>query len=238
MKRIHASLAIAAAIGSAALFTQPAAAETENIGNQGQFVISAERLTGFYIDKLTATVSGQDSTTTLTRFGLLTNTTGGPGGAIQGVPVSAPSSQPRLGFDYLVTDGISVGGSLFYSHNSGSVDAGGNSQDQGSISTFFINPRVGYAYAFDETFGIWPRAGFAYSSSSYSPPSGSGGSLSSSQLTLEADAFISPIEHVAILVGPFVDIGVGGSLKDDASNTSIDTKLTTFGLTAGLGAYF
>jgi hypothetical protein len=229
MKRIHASLAIAAAIGSAALFTKPAAA-VDNIGNQGQFVIGAERMMGLYFDQFKQSQGGAERTDKATRIGLLGNTDG------------SVSSSPRLGFDYLVTDGVSVGGSLFYAHTSTSADVNGTNADGPSIDTFFFNPRVGYAYAIDETFAIWPRAGFAYIHQTTSPPSGGGDTTrSGTQLTLEGNLVVSPIEHVALTGGPFLDLGLGGSqsLKSEGgAESSNDAKLTSFGLQFGLAAYF
>ncbi|HEY6556397.1 MAG TPA: hypothetical protein VI072_03960 [Polyangiaceae bacterium] len=234
MKFRNSMLVLAATLGTSALLANPAAAqEIENIGNQGQFVIGAERITGLFFDKIKVTPDGadDDQTTSVTRIALLGSDGSG-----------SPSSIPRLGFDYLVTDGLSVGGSLFVLRGSAEFDNGQDSTDQGSQTAIYINPRVGYAYAFDDTFAIWPRGGIAFTS--FSGDNGdvndsetSGNSL---QLTVEGNLVISPFEHFAFLVGPFLDLGLSGSseTESDGATAEEDQKFTSYGITAGIAGYF
>ncbi|HMJ15164.1 MAG TPA: hypothetical protein VK524_27305 [Polyangiaceae bacterium] len=212
-----------------------AAQEVENIGNQGQFVIGAERITGLFFDKthLENPDTDAESDTSTTRIGLL----GSDGG-------DSPSGTPRLGFDYLVTDGLSVGGALWLTTESTETEiSGGDSTDDGSLTTFYINPRVGYAYAIDDTFAIWPRAGVAFATASGDTGDGEVDiSANSLQLTLEGNVVISPMEHFAIIGGPFLDLGLSGSRELDAGSATetqeIDMKFTTFGIAAGIAGYF
>jgi hypothetical protein len=106
---------------------------------------------------------------------------------------------------------------------------------------FYLNPRVGYAYAFDDTFAIWPRAGIGWASGS--SESGDGeteGSLSSLQLTIEGNLVVSPFEHFAIVGGPFLDLGLSGSVESESGGESeeLDQKFTSFGLSVGIAGYF
>ena len=51
---------------------------------------------------------------------------------------------------------------------------------------------------------------------------------------------ISPMEHFAILVGPYVDFGLSGEVEQDNGTTSqkADQKTTSYGLTVGMLGYF
>src|SRR5262245_20224281 len=106
MKFVNASLMFVTALGTAALFATPAAAQqVENIVNQGQFVIGAERIAAFTLDKITLSPDeGDDTKISQTNIALLGNPTG--------ATYPSPSSVPRFGFDYLVTDGLSIGASF------------------------------------------------------------------------------------------------------------------------------
>ena len=233
MKLRNSMLVLAATLGTSALLANPAAAqEVDNIGNAGQFVIGAERITGVYFDKATLEPEGGgESTDSTTSIALLGN--GGGDG---------PSSVPRLGFDYLVTDGFSVGGSfVVFSQSSETEPDGGDSVDTGSMTSIYINPRAGYAYAFDDTFAIWPRAGIAFMT--FSGDEGEGGadiSGNSLQLTLEGNLVVSPFEHFAFIGGPFLDVGLSGSgeREQGGETADADLKYTSFGLNVGIAGYF
>lgn len=199
----------------------------DNIGNQGQFTIAVERVTGIFFDR---PKTGDADAAKVTHLALLGN-----GGL-------TPSDMPRAGFDYFVIDGLSVGGSISYMSDA--------VKDGPTQKLFLFNPRVGYAYAFDDTFSIWPRAGFTYAheSSSVSGKDAAGNPVSSTQstnltqLNVEAMLGISPIKHVAFLVGPYLDYGLGGSMSQPdpvtGNDSSVDQKLTSFGLSAAILAYF
>jgi opacity protein-like surface antigen len=231
MKLRNSMLVLAATLGTSALLANPAAAQgIENIGNQGQFVIGAERLTGLFFDKIHQEEGDAEQDYSYTTISLLGNNGEAPEGS--------PSNTPRLGFDYLVTDGLSVGGSLFYITRSGEADGDLADGDLASSNLFYFNPRVGYAYAFDDTFAIWPRAGIGWASGKVE--SGAGDtelSASSLQLTIEGNLVVSPFEHFAIVGGPFIDFGLSGSVEDEDGD-EFDQKFTSFGLTVGIAGYF
>lgn len=185
--------------------------EIDNIGNAGQLVIGAERLTGISFNRYG--VSG--TTATSTSIGLLGAFGSGVG-------------SPRASVDYFVMDSLSVGLGAWYAHDSA---------NGGSHSVLFA-PRVGYAYAFDDTFSVWGRGGLSYF---YKNTFGPAHYL---DLTLEGLFGISPVSHLVILGGPFADFGLSGSqtvslgvAAPGGPSSTADAKQTGFGLTFGLAGY-
>lgn len=214
-------------------------ASLDNIGEESQITFGVDRVMGVSFDRATVTPDKGDDTivknTTVSLFGSYGAQTG---------------NFPRLSLDFFVVESVSVGGSLLYATSSGETEVGSTSADTGTTTTFAIAPRVGYAMAFDETFSLWPRAGITYfSHATETPGSGSGatktpGSTTTTSglaLTVEAMVGISPIEHFAILAGPYVDYGLSGTTKmepDSGSSTEEDTKVTSYGLTVGILGYY
>lgn len=206
----------------------PSAQGIDNIGVGGQLVLGVERMTGVFFQSEKASVTdpitntSTDVTQKNTTFGLL------------GMQGATPSTVPRVAADYFVIDSVSLGGSIMYWSNAPSMDPSPPGASYDSTKMFLFNPRVGYAYVIDDTFAIWPRAGLMYAHSSTGD-----NSSSRTDLTLDAMLGISPVKHVVFLVGPMVDIGVGGSEDQTVGGTTQSTsvKLTTFGLTAGMAAY-
>lgn len=181
--------------------------QIDNIGNAGQFVFGAERLTGISFNRH----GYNGGTATSTSVGLL--------GAFSGTAVGSP----RVGLDYFVVDSLSVGLGAWYAHDSGISTPGITSS---ASHMLLLAPRVGYAYAFDDTFSVWPRAGLTYATTN------DGHFL---DLTLEGLFGVSPVSHLVILGGPFADLGLSGSA--DVGAGSQDAKETGFGLTFGLAGY-
>lgn len=203
----------------------------DNIGDTGQFVIGVERLSALSFDSMTTdfpAAMGGKQTQKSTGFALLGNSY-----ALGGTTLS---SVPRLGFDYFVIDGLSLGTSLGYMQLSLQQEQGGQSQDLGTQDTVLFAPRIGYALQFGDTFSFWPRAGVTYANVS-SKSSGGGGADSAHFLdvTVEPLFGISPVSHFVIAGGPYLDLGVGGAGSTGSSD--IGEKATSFGLTFGLAGY-
>jgi hypothetical protein len=211
----------------------------DNIGEEAQITFGVDRVMGIAFDRATISPDqGGDITYKATNIALF----GNPGGGGQ-----APSMMiPRLSLDYFVAEGISVGGSLLYFTQSTETETDAGSADGPTTSTFAISPRVGYAMAFDETFSLWPRAGITYFSSKSESDSATGTgtdtrTVSGLDLTVEAMVGISPIENFAILVGPYVDLGLSGTAKDEpagGTSSEADAKLTSYGLAVGILGYY
>jgi hypothetical protein len=223
----------------------PQRKDVDNVGEDGQFIFAIERITALNFDRVKisytdeATGDDIDSTAKTTNVSLL------------GVDPSSPAQLPRFALDYVIQSGFTVGGSLMFVSRSLSEDdvtvvPPGTREDG---STFFAGARAGYAFPFDETFGIWPRAGLSYAlaTASYDSVDEDGEATEFStnthyfDLNLEALAVISPLEHIAIMAGPYLDLGLGGKHKVEQDGTEIDSRnanLTSFGLVIHAGGYY
>ncbi len=214
----------------------------DNLGEEMQFVFGVDGVMGvdFIRDKTEVTAGG--TTVETTNKATAVNLFGGGAAGL-----------PRLALDYFVTEGISVGGSFIFMSRSGESESSGGGQsttrDGESVQTLAIHPRVGYAMPFDETFSIWPRVGLFYLSESTTPAEPVGGGTAgpdttdtSTNITLEAMVGISPFSHFAILVGPYVYLGVGGKREQPSATGSgvdeADRTLTSYGLTTSIVGYY
>jgi opacity protein-like surface antigen len=223
----------------------------ENIGRTGQFIFGIERITGVFFDHQTltykdpATQAEHKSTYQSTSFGLL------------GLDSHSPSALPRFALDYVIYQGLTVGGSFVLSTRGMSLSGGGqrtisppSANDDGL--TVFGTARAGYAYALDSTFALWPRIGLAYAHSSSRGelinPTDDYKSLGSFETTsnlwtlnIEALFAVSPIEHIVVTGGPYLDLGLGGGYTLYQESTEIDkrdARLTSYGLIINASGYY
>jgi hypothetical protein len=209
MKQAFSAVVVALAV------LVPALASAQELGRQGDAVFSADRLmgvTGTHLEEEFGLVERDNDWTTIS-FGWRSS------------PDASPFDVPRLSFDYLVIDHLSIGGSLGYL----SVEA----DEGGDYSAFLFNPRVGYAYAFGRVVGIWPRAGLTY----HTLDVDDGIEQSGLALTLECPFTFSPARHFAFHVGPTFDVDMFGE-RDPNPVDEGDHKYRTFGLNAGLLGWF
>jgi hypothetical protein len=216
----------------------------DNIGQEMQIVFGAERLMGVFATTITAEPEvGGDTTVRNTQISLFGHA---PGSASAGALSLGPSAStiPRLALDFFVTEGFSVGGSFIYMRFSGEVETDAATNDQPTQTEIVFHPRLGYSFIIDETFAIWPRAGITWSRGAIEFDTAGGGttenSLSSFQLSADVPVVISPMEHFAILIGPYLDLGLSATATTDDGTNSQDTdgKVTSYGLTTGIAGYF
>jgi hypothetical protein len=161
--------------------------------------------------------------------------------ALFGSPASSLTNIPRLALDFFVVESFSVGGSLMYLSRSSEVETDDETTDLGTDTLWMIHPRVGFAYAIDETFSIWPRLGITYVSSTSESDNGDKTTTSGLELTGDVMFGISPFSHFAILVGPFLDLGLSGKTKFEPNagdSQEADTTLTSFGLAVSIVGYY
>ncbi len=219
--------------------------DVDNIGAEdGQFVFGFDRVTGLYFDRQKISYAGgNEDTYKSTSLNLL------------GVDSSSPSQLPRFALDYVIVSGVTAGVSLALATHSFSLSSGSATASlQPSTvrpegTTFLGNLRVGYAYPFDETFGIWPRAGISYTTASadtdFVDPSTNAKSTLEQRahyfdLDLEALFVLSPVEHTAIMAGPFLDLGLGGKYSTSVGGVEDkrNASLTSFGLVISAVGYY
>jgi hypothetical protein len=204
----------------------------ENIGRTGQFIFGIERITGVFFDHQTLTYKDpvtraeNKSTYQSTSFGLL------------GVDSHSPSALPRFALDYVLLQGLTVGGSFMLSTRGMSLNGSGErtlppptANDDGL--TVFGTARAGYAYALDSTFALWPRLGLAYAHSSSRgeliDPTNGNKSLGSFE------------EHIVVTGGPYLDLGLGGGYRlyqESAEIDQRDARLTSYGLIVNASGYY
>jgi hypothetical protein len=189
----------------------PALAGAQEFGRKGDAVLSVDRLMG-----VTGTKRDQEGLPVTQDYTSISF--GWRGGA------AAPFDVPRLAFDYLPLEHLSIGGSLGYV----SVD-GENAADYEAL---LVAPRVGYAYSFGRVVGIWPRGGFTYHSQSSGDLTEKGFALSA-----EVPFTFSPVSHFAFHIGPSFDLDLFGSLQPGALPKR-DLSYRSFGLNAGLLGWF
>jgi hypothetical protein len=225
----------------------PAGAESGPM-ERGTFTVGAERLTGVYHASLENDPFpnqppqpqnyDDDSVTAIVFLG-----NGGYADRARD-PVRGDSRNmyavPRVGFDYFIINGLSLGGSISILTHSNN-DRHPRNEDY-SVTNFLFAPRVGYAYMFGSVVGIWPRGGLSYVSGSFSPD-GWEASRSSHYFAFEIDVplIIAPVKNFGITVGPLFDVTFGGSQTDRRRNVgeqTRDSSLVLFGLSSGVMGIF
>jgi len=227
---------------SAVVLAAPAA-YAQDFGKSGQFAVGAERLFGIVHTSHTSEVGDGEVNRSHTNVSLLLT----PFHSTAGTQFPIGYSFPRIGADYFVMDGLSVGGSIGVFTHSGSFEneVMGVTQDgdTGSMTGFLFEPRVGYAFMFSDMFGIWPRGGITFIHFGYEAEDNDEISASAWAITLEAPLVINPVPHVVFGIGPTLDLGVTGSAETnpaDPEDPTIETDFTMhdIGLQASLTAYF
>jgi len=208
MKKALTALALCLGLSS------PALASAQELGEKGEGVLSADRLMGISANRISGEQGNNHYSNDWTSisFGWRTS------------PDLSPFDVPRLAFDYMVIEHLSIGGALGYvSHDGDAADS----------SSFIVAPRIGYAYAFGRVVGIWPRGGFTYHTTSFD----NGFDEKGFALTLECPFTFSPAPHFAISIGPTFDVDLFGD-RDRAPINKGDRIYRTFGLNVGLLGWF
>lgn len=205
-----------AALGLAlGLFAAPAHAQ--NLGAKGDAIFSAERLFGVrgehWVLDLPAPAQRAEVTETVIAFGFAQN--------------YVPYNIPRLAFDYMVIDKLSLGGSLGVAL----ADASTNNAAAAALpsTTFLIHPRVGFLHMFGRVAGIWPRGGLYFHSvkvENVHKESGFG-------INAECMFPIVMAGHFGVEIGLAFDQSLGAS-RDPENGISYDVSYRSIALQVGL----
>lgn len=213
----------AAALASTVALTS-ANASAQEFAEQGDFAFGIERAFGFWLGKRTLEHRDWRGEWESSHFGFALGSHGGTSGD----DFVLPYQLPRVGVDYFVIDGLSLGGSLGYYQRSrdrvltnrvnGDIDADDNSD----WDLWLFHFRVGYAIMFSDVIGIWPRGGLTYYSATDDQwgnnPNQPDATENELALTGEFQLIIAPVEHVGITLGPVFDLGITGSRDRENPN--------------------
>jgi hypothetical protein len=159
---------------------------------------------------------------------------------------NSPMNFPRLGFDYVIGAGFTVGGNLSYATSHGFQDGSSN---ENTYSAFMFGPRIGKIFMADSGNGVWLRAGLTVieQSSTSTLSNGSLGgttdytsSTGTTDMDLEAMYVWSPVDRFTFNSGLTLDIPLGGSTESTGGSTSppADLTISSVGAMFGVSAYF
>lgn len=253
-----AGVLLAASVASA----QPARGA---FGQQGQFIVSADRLFSLFSwsrlsqDDFNATPGTKSTTTTNgTAISLLwgSNQLVDSNGNV----LISPFAVPRVGVDYVIVPHVTIGGNvvLFFTlGGSTSTDMNNNgvttsaSVDNPGQILFGIEPRAGYILPLTDMFSLWLRGGFSYYVDSTKLTQGAGAgqqtqtvTLNQFALDLEPQIVFTAIPHVGFTAGLTGDIPITGGHSLDTNANGVSTSVSAwsgvafFGVTLGMFAYF
>jgi hypothetical protein len=197
--------------------------------------ISAERAFSIANTSETTELGGDSATTSTTDVGLGLN-----------FPTATPSLT-RVGIDYLMDGGLSIGAGIGFASVSLETESefGGTSttSEGPTLSAFVFAPRIGYALMFTESVGLWPRGGITYASLSRESTdtdivTGAETTIESSEsdlfLTLEAPLLILPVPSFGFLIAPTLDYSLSHTAESDGTESDADVSVTAFGLRFGV----
>jgi hypothetical protein len=235
--------------------TGPARAAGEDFGQQGQFIVSANRLVPFFaftsesysIDRPN---NVKDTTTqTNSSVSLLW------GGSANGIIVH---TVPRVGFDYTILEHLTLGGDILAIFGAGGSrtdtreEPGRTTEvtrDAPRLSGFGFVPRVGYIIPLSSVFYLWLRGGFGIYTfgnkvTRPNPQESDSTNYTVFALGLDPQLVISPIPHTGITVGLPFDIPLAGSRSEvevrgpRTTTTDWSYRQLAFGINLGLLVYF
>lgn len=247
--------------GLALVTLAPLASAQSSFARSGTFVVSGERLTGVYYNKIDTEAEGFDGDVPITR-----DTEGGTTTvAFLGSGLGAvPAGVPRVGFDYFFMDSMSLGLSLSYGSRSNTDEIRGTRTMGNTIvsfvdevdttdTLFMFTPRFGYGLTFSPLLGLWARGALAFTrftreeqGRNITPGPGvttdSETTVTAFGLAVDAQLMIMPINHVAIGVGPLFELSPFGDFDYDERTDTVtlegDADILSVGLSAGLSVWF
>ncbi len=145
---------------------------------------------------------------------------------------------PRLAFDWLPVDNLTIGGAAWlYADLQATDKSGSTSTDQPKLTYWGVAPRVGYVFRMGDKVSLWPRAGIEYNNVTSNDSSVSVWALA---VDLEAMLVISPWNHFGFTVGPTADIPIAGkqTLTSGTISSQVDSSMLQVGLSAGMLGHF
>jgi hypothetical protein len=246
-----------AALSLVASASSAADTGTGSFGQQGQFIISADRIFALFAytnNKFAPdNTTNQDTTVSATSVALIGgNGAVGLGSGIAGIGAANGTfyNIPRFGFDYTVINNLTVGGDaiLFFALGGSShTNPNTNSTDLPSGNAVGIAPRVGYILGINDMISFWLRGGVHFYAAQANSVGGMAGCTPPSTtahvfgLDINPQLVISPAQHFGIMVGPTFDWGfLGGASVPAGCSQTTNFSYTSlhFGITSGLVTWF
>lgn len=157
-----------------------------------------------------------------------------------------PFAVPRIGADYILENGISLGAGAGFTRWSGSSSNGSRSEDIGSIFLYTFTPRVGYRVPISKSVDVTPRVGVTLAGASISTgDNGDSSSVFAVGAGVEAPFACRINDSFHILVAPAFDVTLTATASSSSSNggtttsSSNDVKATLWALQGwvGVGGY-
>jgi hypothetical protein len=235
-----------------------AQAAPQGFGQQGQLILSADRLfTLFGYSRVSqddvAPPPNTQSTTTDTSswFSFFWGST---------APAESFFTVPRVGLDYTIVPRVTLGGDLvafFTVGGSRTTDTTVNgmtvssSTDSPSTTIFGVAPRGGYIIPLNDILSLWLRGGFSFYTSSTKSTSNIGPltgttteGVNQFALDLEPQLVINPIPHFGFTAGLTGDIPLVGHRSIDvsqgnaSSSASAGSSILFIGANVGILGWF
>jgi hypothetical protein len=180
---------LTAVLASTAVLTAAPAAMAQaksDFGQQGQFILGADRLLSFFGyshfsydlgtgGNLTKNTASYDTSSLGFFYGGTPSSTGLAGGAAGGITAYTTNlayTVPRIGLDYVIVPNVTIGGDVvlyFTVGGSSSTEmdySGGTSMTTSNsspgVTLFGIAPRGGYILGLNDMFSLWLRGGFSF----------------------------------------------------------------------------
>jgi hypothetical protein len=197
----------------------PAAASAQEPTDKPSFSLAFERVGGVsYARAAEKSDDGRNESGSLTTFGV-------------GLANVNPYAFTRLGVDYLTPAGLTVGGGIGVARFSmSSTSSSGVTRDQGSVTAYLINPRVGYRIPLSPKFDLTPRIGVTFLGGGVSPSSSNGetssGSIFSVAVGGEGVAAYRLTPSFNLLAGAAFDHTVAASVTNTQKSPTGSTTET------------
>jgi hypothetical protein len=257
---VGTTLGALGALGVMMLTTSLAHAQQQSdLGQKGQFIISADRLIPFFAfshqsedgptgNGVTKNVATQSQSSLSFFYGNTTNQ-------------DLFYTVPRLGVDYTIVPNVTIGGEivLFFtlggSSGTETDTSNGNtvttSTSSPSTTIFGIAPRGGYILGLNNMFSLWLRGGFSFYTESTKTVQGNNNnnvtttdSVHQWSIDLDPQFVITPFPHFAFTAGLTMDIPFGGSSSTETATGGTTTTFSAgssdfyLGVTLGMLAHF
>lgn len=222
------------------------------------FLVGVERVTNFLawhqaqtIEVPSGTLSSNTSSIELTSSGTDLSFLSSGGSSPN------PFGIPRLAFDGMLQNGLTVGGSLSYIVTSSQTDSlttdgstvGKIASDDPTRSVFVFAPRLGVMLPAGPLLGVWLRGGISRivaksERNATDTAPASTGTVGLWNFVVDPQLVINPLPHVGITLGLALDFPLSGSTEvssssaTSSSSNSQDVTVSSYGVTSGLLAMF